>query len=107
MDDLSGEGLPHFADRLNRLIQAKRWLDGSKPVGFDDITLAARLTDLGVRTSRSYINALRSGAKRNPSARLVLGLSHALTVDPGAWFDDAAAAHAVAALEDEARRLNR
>lgn len=106
MDDLTPDGLPHFADRLNRLIQAKRWESSvGSLVGFDDISLAARLTELGVPTSRSYINALRSASKRNPSARLILGLSHALGVSPAAWFDVRAETSAVADLEAEAQRL--
>lgn len=111
MDDLTDdEGLPHVVDRLNRFMAAYRWRDPVKStlLGYDDHALAARLTDLGVPTSRSYINQIRAGVRRNPSARLVLGLSYALAVPPEAWFDEGAAAAAVRDLEiaTEALRMN-
>ncbi|MEO7061268.1 MAG: helix-turn-helix transcriptional regulator [Lapillicoccus sp.] len=102
MDDITDDGgLPHFVDRLNRFMAAYRWRDPIKLTftGYDDHSLAARLTELGVPTSRSYVNQIRSGTRRNPSARLVLALSHALHVLPEAWFDEAAAAAAVRTMD--------
>lgn len=84
-----GAELPHFTDNLNRLVATYRYRTRKGEVaGFTTATLAAELRRHGFDYSDSYIHQLRTGARRNPAAVLLLGLCEVFGgLDVRYWFD--------------------
>lgn len=81
--------LPGFTEGLNRLVGTFCWRDeGGELQTYSTHTLAAALRERGYPTSDSYVYQLRTGAKANPSAIIIAGLSEAFgDLDVRFWFD--------------------
>lgn len=79
--------LPHFAQRLNRLIRIRCKV--SPGVRLDNNAQLARwVTAAGEPTSPWYLRQLRQGRPTVPGSRLIAALSLVLDVSAAAWFDD-------------------
>lgn len=70
-------GLAFFADRLSALMASTRDPQG---IPWTNASLASEVTTQGVEVTPQHISSLRSGARDNPSARLVVALAKALQV---------------------------
>lgn len=70
-------GLPFLASRLSALMASTRDPQG---LPWTNASLAAEVTSHGVEVTPQHISSLRSGARDNPSARLVIALAKALGV---------------------------
>ena len=71
------------------MVGTYRWREANGGVAtYSTHTLAAALRAAGYEYSDSYIHQLRTGAKRNPSALVLAGLSEAFgDLDVRFWYD--------------------
>lgn len=95
MDSLLSEpdGLPHFTDRLNRLMSTCLTVDDTGQTRrWNKQLLAKAMADVGCPISVGYIRRLLNGDQKNPTGRVLAGLTLVLGPPPAYWFD-AAAAH--------------
>lgn len=81
--------LPGFTEGLNRLVSTYCWRGADGEVHtYSTHALAAELRRRGYDYSDSYLHQLRTGAKCNPAAVLIAGLSEAFgDLDVRYWFD--------------------
>lgn len=81
--------LPGFTEGLNRLVGTYRWRTGDGALQtYSTHTLASELRRRGYDYSDSYLHQLRTGAKANPSAIVIAGLSEVFGgLDVRYWFD--------------------
>lgn len=94
VDTQPDSGERTFADRLTRLIDARRMPDGAP---WTSSSLARALTAQGVPTTHSYVSQLRSGQRDNPTMALVKAIAGVFEVPPAYFFDDQLSAQ----LEEE------
>ena len=83
------EGLPHLADRLNFLFANVPTPDTRQLYGND--RAAEDLTRGGTPVTAGYIRQLRSARKRNPTAKLLVGIANLFDVPLTYFVDDALA----------------
>ena len=80
--------LPGFPEWLNRLVSTYCWRNGDDELEiYSTHTLAEELRRRGYQYSDSYLHQLRTGAKRNPSAVVLAGLSEVFDLDVRYWYD--------------------
>lgn len=87
------DGLPHFAERLNVLFAHVPRSAGSEL--YSNERAAEDLTAAGFSVTAGYLRQLRSGKRRNPTARLLAGIAELFGV-PITYFFDAELAEKVA-----------
>ena len=80
------EGLPHLADRLNFLFANVPTPDTHQLYGND--RAAEDLTRGGTPVTAGYIRQLRSARKRNPTAKLLVGIANLFDVPLTYFVDD-------------------
>lgn len=95
------DGLPWFAERLNRLFETvPADTKSTPPRFFTNAEIAAKVRDYGVRCSESHMSLMRNGARRNPSAALVVAISAAFGRNP-MYLIDANGSDLEVLLDDE------
>ncbi|TWE07362.1 hypothetical protein [Rudaeicoccus suwonensis] len=77
-----------FPSRFARLIETTLWVDSGRLVGYDDASLARRITDSGCSVTRAHVYLLRSGQRPNPGGNLIAGVANAFDIDVRYFFDD-------------------
>lgn len=80
------DGLPHLAERLNVLFAHVPRPDG--PELYSNERAAEDLTSGGVSVTPGYLRQLRSGKRRNPTARLLGAIARLFDVPITYFFDD-------------------
>ena len=105
----SPDGLPHFQDRLNLLIDEVVWVEDGVLRQFDNRRLASELRAVTGQGTESHVSGFRSGAARNPGARILAGLTEVFApfgVEFGYWGPDQRAADRIAKrVTEQALRL--
>lgn len=81
-------GLPHFAERLTKLIQTQQWVVDQRLESWTHKSLAARMTDLGWPVSAATISIQRNSEVADPTGQQLAGYSAAFGVTPMVWFDE-------------------
>lgn len=90
-------GLPHLAERLNVLFAHVPRAGGSEL--FSNERAAEDLSAAGYTVTSGYLRQLRSGKRRNPTARLLAGIAKLFEVPITYFFDDELAERMAAQLE--------
>jgi len=80
------DGLPHLAERLNLLFAHVPRTGGSELYSND--RAASDLAAAGISVTTGYLRQLRSGKRRNPTARLLAGIAQLFEVPITYFFDD-------------------
>ena len=95
------EGLPWFAERLNRLFETVPADAKSRPPRFfTNAEIAATVRDFGVRCSEAHMSLMRNGSRNNPSAALVVAISAAFGRNP-MYLIDASGSDLEVLLDEE------
>ena len=89
-----GDGLPHLAERLNVLFDHVPRRGGSDL--YSNERASEDLTAAGMPITAGYLRQLRSGKRRNPTARLLAAIADLFEV-PITYFFDAQEADRMAA----------
>lgn len=84
-DDEDEDGLPHLAERLNVLFANIPRRGG--PELYSNERAAEDLSTAGVSVTAGYLRQLRSGKRRNPTARLLAGIANLFQVPITYFFD--------------------
>lgn len=99
-DGLPHDGLPHLAERLNVLFDHVPRRGGSDL--YSNEQAAEDLTTAGTPVTAGYLRQLRSGKRRNPTARIIAAIAQLFEV-PVTYFFDAGQADKIA---DQLRALS-
>lgn len=94
MSSDEGDGLPHLAERLNVLFEHVPRRGGGDL--YSNERAAEDLTAAGMPVTAGYLRQLRSGKRRNPTARLLAAIADLFEV-PITYFFEADQADKVAA----------
>ena len=82
---MADDGIPGLADKLNHLFAT---VPGSGRNGlYSNDTAARALSERGISVSGVHISHLRSGRRKNPSARLLAAMAALFGVPIGYFFD--------------------
>ena len=84
--DESGDGLPHLAERLNVLFDHVPRRGGSDL--YTSERAAEDLAAAGMPVTAGYLRQLRSGKRRNPTARLLAAIADLFAVPITYFFED-------------------
>jgi len=84
--DDEGDGLPRLAERLNLLFAHVPRPGGSEL--YSNERAASDLAAAGISVTAGYLRQLRSGKRRNPTARLLAGIAQLFEVPITYFFDD-------------------
>ena len=84
--DEEADGLPHLAERLN-LLFAHVPRPGDSEL-YSNERAAADLLTAGISVTAGYLRQLRSGKRRNPTARLLAAIAQLFEVPITYFFDD-------------------
>lgn len=84
--DEVGDGLPRLAERLNVLFAHVPRPGGSEL--YTNERAASDLAAAGTSVTAGYLRQLRSGKRRNPTARLLAGIAQLFEVPITFFFDD-------------------
>lgn len=101
VEDEEGDGLPHLAERLNVLFANVPRRGG--PQLYSNEQAAEDLAAAGVPVTSGYLRQLRSGKRRNPTARLLGSIANLFDVPITYFFDDEQARNIATQLEQLAR----
>lgn len=91
--DDDGDGLPHLAERLNILFEHVPRRGGSDL--YSNERAAEDIAAAGVPVTAGYLRQLRSGKRRNPTARLLAAIADVFEV-PITYFFEAEQADRIA-----------
>lgn len=84
--DEGGDGLPHLAERLNVLFDHVPRRGGSHL--YSNERAAEDLAAAGMSVTAGYLRQLRSGKRRNPTARLLAAIADLFEVPITYFFED-------------------
>lgn len=85
MSSDEGDGLPHLAERLNILFEHVPRRGGSDL--YTNERAAEDLTAAGMPVTAGYLRQLRSGKRRNPTARLLAAIADVFDVPITYFFE--------------------
>lgn len=85
--DLSGDGIPGLADKLNYLFATVPRAVNTSQLHTNE-TAAMALEKYGIGVTKTHLSHLRAGRRDNPSAKLLAGLARLFGVPIAYFFDE-------------------